>query len=316
MPTNEAIAPERFTTRNLPGSDQFAAWRDLYAGSFDLRLHDGSAKAPHYPANHTAWDLNGLRITRACMPDGLTRQWRHFSRPPSDHWLLVVVPPAAGAPPASEPRHIGFRSLTRSFEGLGSDGEVVTLFLPRDQFREAANSFDQAPEKIPQSGIGSIVADFLISLEGSLATFPHQRVSNLTAAIKALVSALVAPAPDNLAMAEGPLASALVQRASRLTQANLGSAGFGPNELARLLCVSRSRLYRAFESYGGVLKFIQECRLKEAHRRLDEAKQPMTINTLAVELGFADHSTFSRAFRHRFGYSPRDAAGWNRPSPR
>ncbi|MDU0343950.1 helix-turn-helix transcriptional regulator [Bosea rubneri] len=310
------LQPERFTTRDLPGADQFAAWRDFYAGSFDLRLSDGSAKAPHYLADHTAWNLNGLRMTRACMPGGVTRQWRHFSRPPSDHWLLVVVPAVAGAPLASEPRHIGFRSLTRSFEGVGSDGEVVTLFLPRDEFREAANAFDRAPEKITQSGIGSVVADFLLSLDGSLAAFPHQQVSSLAVAVKALVSALVAPVPDNLAVAEAPLASALVQRASRLTQANIGSAGFGPKDLARLMCVSRSRLYRAFESYGGVSTFIQEVRLKEAHRRLDEAKHPMAINSLAVQLGFADHSTFSRAFRHRFGYSPRDAAGWDRPSSR
>ena len=45
----------------------------------------------------------------------------------------------------------------------------------------------------------------------------------------------------------------------------------------------------------------------EARRRLADPVRSASIQIVAAEVGFLDHSTFSRAFRREFGYSPSEA---------
>ena len=71
--------------------------------------------------------------------------------------------------------------------------------------------------------------------------------------------------------------------------------------------MSRSKLYRLFENNGGVAHFINRERLREAHRRLNSDRETLSIHAIGNEVGFVDHSTFSRAFRREFGCSPTEA---------
>jgi AraC-like DNA-binding protein len=71
--------------------------------------------------------------------------------------------------------------------------------------------------------------------------------------------------------------------------------------------VSRSKLYRLFEKHGGIAHFINCERLKEAHRRLSDPLETPSIHVVGNDVGFPDHSTFSRAFRREYGYSPSEA---------
>ena len=87
----------------------------------------------------------------------------------------------------------------------------------------------------------------------------------------------------------------------------MASPEFGPEQLARLMAMSRSKLYRLFESTGGVAHFINRERLREAYRRLSSHRDAPSIHIIGNEVGFVDHSTFSRAFRREFGHSPSEA---------
>ena len=71
--------------------------------------------------------------------------------------------------------------------------------------------------------------------------------------------------------------------------------------------LSRSTLYRLFESVGGVAAYIQRERLRAARDALCSPDNIRPIHAIAEACGFADASVFSRAFRHAFGCSPRDA---------
>jgi AraC-like DNA-binding protein len=82
---------------------------------------------------------------------------------------------------------------------------------------------------------------------------------------------------------------------------------FGPKHLVRLLGISRSKLYRLLDNVGGVASFINRERLKEAHRRLATSGYAVSIQAIGSGVGFRDHSSFSRAFRREFGYSPTEA---------
>jgi len=84
----------------------------------------------------------------------------------------------------------------------------------------------------------------------------------------------------------------------------MNSPDFDPEALRRLVAMSRSKLYRIFEGVGGVARFIQDERLDAARQRLAGIGDRTSIRTLAREVGFLEHSTFSRAFKLRYGSSP------------
>ena len=79
-----------------------------------------------------------------------------------------------------------------------------------------------------------------------------------------------------------------------------------PKRLCRLIGMSRSQLYRLFEPMGGVARYIQAERLREAHRALADPDNARDIHEIAEDLGFFDASAFSRTFRREYGCKPSD----------
>lgn len=72
--------------------------------------------------------------------------------------------------------------------------------------------------------------------------------------------------------------------------------------------VSRSTVYELFRPWGGVKAYIQMRRLEKAMEALQAPLgQEIRIGKLASDLGFSSISVFSRAFRERWGVSPRGA---------
>lgn len=301
------MLPTRFDTFELPLQTQFEAWRDQYRDVFDLTLAD--AAVPQYPAEHTAWSFGGLRLTRASMPSDVIRHWRHWNRPKLDDWMLVVAPNATKGLATDRMPRLTFRSLTRRFESDGSDGEVVSLFLPREQFIKQAKALDSIEPWIPFSGRVALMGDYLLALESRLRLLSVEEMGPVAEATRAIVVACIVPTAENLERARTDLSQMLAKKARRLILQNLHVPGYGPEPLARDLGMSRSALYRAFQPIGGVAAIILQERLDAAHRRLVEASRRESVGEIALSLGFSDHSGFSRAFKKRFGYTPKSALG-------
>ncbi len=88
----------------------------------------------------------------------------------------------------------------------------------------------------------------------------------------------------------------------------LGSAALDAETLCAQFGLSRATLYRQFTSEGGVQRFIRERRLLRAMKmltRTGSAGRPR-ISAVAYAIGFSDEKTFSRAFKRRFGFLPRE----------
>ncbi|KKB82828.1 hypothetical protein VW29_14820 [Devosia limi DSM 17137] len=76
--------------------------------------------------------------------------------------------------------------------------------------------------------------------------------------------------------------------------------------LQKQLRVSRATLYELFVPNGGVQAYIRERRLQRCYEILRSNHRPNdTIGTVAFSLGFRSEAHFSRAFKDRFGLSPR-----------
>jgi AraC-like DNA-binding protein len=70
--------------------------------------------------------------------------------------------------------------------------------------------------------------------------------------------------------------------------------------------VSERYVYALFEDSGTSFhSFVAEERLKRAVAMLRDPACALKISDIALETGFGDLSTFNRAFRRRFGDTPR-----------
>jgi AraC-like DNA-binding protein len=312
------ISPFHFTTKDLSKADQFEAWRDFMSSAIAMDLRGPTNQG--FEAEQTVWDLGSFALTRAELPsDGPIRTWQHLRKDPLDHWCLVLVtgPSAPSGVPTTTPGELYFRSLAQSFEGAAMDSKVLTLFVPRDLFGEQASRLDQVPVEVPAAGIGSLLADYFVSLHQRLPSILVAELPNLVEVTRTMIAACLAPTADRLVAAQDSINATLLERARKTIRQNLRSPMFGPDQLCRALGVSRSRLYRLFENSGGVARYIHRQRLRAAHVALTDADTSGRILQVAEGFGFSDASGFSRAFKQEFGYSPthaRAGAAFGRPA--
>lgn len=155
---------------------------------------------------------------------------------------------------------------------------------------------------------GSTLAPFLAAQFSQLwkrnATLASADVARLTPSLLALARAALG---GDEARDDEPLDSGRFAAACRFIHDHLGDDDLSPARIAAAIGCSRATLYRLFaERELPIAGYVRELRLKGAMTVL--ASRPGTsISAVAVHFGFNDLSTFSQAFRRRFGISPRDA---------
>jgi AraC-like DNA-binding protein len=96
---------------------------------------------------------------------------------------------------------------------------------------------------------------------------------------------------------------AVRQRAEALIEQHLNHPAFDVQELARLLGLSRSALYRLFEP-GGVAAFIRDRRLQRLCAALANPADHRRAAEKAYACGFVDQAQVIRAFRRAYGMTP------------
>jgi AraC-like DNA-binding protein len=99
----------------------------------------------------------------------------------------------------------------------------------------------------------------------------------------------------------------VLNRAHRLARARMSDPDFGPNDLAFALGVSRSKLFRSFETQGGVQRWLLGERLTASLQAIVRSAGTSKISAIAHQHGFRSEAHFSRAFRNRYGMSPSSA---------
>lgn len=83
---------------------------------------------------------------------------------------------------------------------------------------------------------------------------------------------------------------------------------YSVESLASDMCTSHVTLYRKVKSLSGKtpLDLLTEFRLNRAHQMLSEGKTD--LQDVAFKTGFPDYTYFSRKFKARFGYPPKDVS--------
>lgn len=94
--------------------------------------------------------------------------------------------------------------------------------------------------------------------------------------------------------------------AARLIELHLADGAYGPDALAHDLAMSRRSLFASFAQLGTTpAGFIRHIRLQRARAAVLHSRSTKTsLTEIALAHGFADSSTFSRAFKLAFGMAP------------
>jgi len=101
------------------------------------------------------------------------------------------------------------------------------------------------------------------------------------------------------------LGEAQFASACRLIEARCDDAGLTAEAVARAIGCSRASLYRLFDQRGlSVAEHVRAVRLNHGRALLRDPR--LGIGDIALRCGYDDLSAFGKAFRRRFGMTPRD----------
>lgn len=96
-----------------------------------------------------------------------------------------------------------------------------------------------------------------------------------------------------------------ITEAQRVVLEQLDNTEFSVDDLARALITSKRQLYRFMQLHTGLtpLKFINEIRLQEARRMLEQGLCS-TVKEVSYSIGFMSTRHFSKTYSNRFGKKP------------
>ncbi len=96
-----------------------------------------------------------------------------------------------------------------------------------------------------------------------------------------------------------------IDRAKEVVLEHLDNTEFSVDDLARALITSKRQLYRFMRLHTGLtpLKFINEIRLQEARRMLEQGLCS-TVKEVSYSIGFMSTRHFSKTYSTRFGKKP------------
>lgn len=194
---------------------------------------------------------------------------------------------------------------------LLSDGGVAgeffriphaALALPHNMIRQVC-----AVTLSPGHPLTTLTHDFLRRLAADPALFSAPNAEAVAHPSIELVRAVIATHLQSKEVAASPLAATLQLRILDYARTHLHDPELCAEQIAAAHYISVRYLYRVLAESGiSLADWIRTHRLEACRQTLFKAPDTTTIATIARRYGFVDMSSFSRAFRAEYGFSPRE----------
>jgi AraC-like DNA-binding protein len=309
-----AIPMVHFDTNDLPPENRFTAWRSA------VHTHRAwlpeAADESRFTAVVDAWTLGEIVLACSRLPAICLARTPEMARGDGGDWIVlafqlsgttVFTLDAGETVRRIGPGEIIVFDMTRDFKSETSEHEVITCSVSRRAIRQAAAEIPPHHGVLIDGGWGRLLADYLLSLVRQL---PEMTVDDALGLSRTFVQMLTESlrATGEAADASFGRATADIRRlAETYIESNLTSAKLKPLAICKALGISKANLYRAFANAGGVTSYIRKRRLEAVHVLLNDPRESRPISGIAYQYGFASDAHFSRVFRQKFGFSPRDA---------
>ncbi len=302
----EPATPIVFSTENINPKEQFESWRETFGSLHDVEVEADRRQA--FSASGQHWMLGPILFGVYETPARrIIRSSKRCAQDDIDHWYFRVsrvgriVSRSGDDIIEAGPGELNFSTFGRPYEEDQVAGEWIAAMIPRGSLPLLSSS-PPAPGVL-RGAPARLLADFLLSLAERLKEASKADLPSIAEATRGMIAACVRPTEVPQQMEQ----VFLRERIDRIIFGNIASARLDANRLCELSCISRSSLYRVFESRGGVARHLHRLRLKLVHRDLtDPALANQPIARLAELRGLHNASSFNRAFRREFGCTPGD----------
>jgi len=212
----------------------------------------------------------------------------------------------------SRPGNVRFMDTSREMRTTltGADGfEMINLVVPRGRMPARLRGLDLHGLTLDADTAGvRMLHRHVLGLFDGADSMNTVEANAALEAVFALVEGALKDAPE--LRAGQTQAARLTARgaAKAYIDASLADGRLDPGDIAAAVGVSRSVLYRIFDSYGGVAAYVLTRRLDLAFEALVRRRGGApSIGEIGRAHGFGSDAHFSRAFKARFGMSPREA---------
>ncbi|WP_213958714.1 helix-turn-helix domain-containing protein [Variovorax sp. dw_954] len=292
--------------------DQLARWRDCVGPALDVSV-DADRMPRDWSTRTTGWNLGGVMVVRGHYdPQTLTRRASSVVGDKLDHYVLHLnqSPHAMHLDANGRRISVGPRQLLVSDfaqpRSVSCEGDVLSVFIPRASLDALMPRQLDLHGVVPTGACSTILASHLQSLSTLLPRITRKEAPDAMVATLQLLAASLAPTIDMLGLARPAVEGTLMRQIRQYMEDHLGEEDLGADSICGHFRISRSTLYRLFEAEGGVLNYLQDRRLVRIHGLLASPTQRSYLGRIAADNGFKSATHFSRAFRAKFGYSPRE----------
>ena len=312
---NKTAPIQQIKASLLTPVENFEHWRDGLASLFEALPPDFEADS--FRADLTTYNLGSFLLgLSSASPQMFRRDRQLASAVGIDHLVVQLYVSgecefeADGLAARGKTGDVVCFDMSRQMRSRTSPLETVSIVIPRELLRLAPRTLDTLHGAVldGDTTFGTLLREHLISM-ARVAPRINANESRLAAEVTAtLVSASLSAAVSGRGPVGDDLVGGSLQAIQSYIERNLNNPALSPEMLMRHFGLSRSALYRTFEALGGVAEYIRGRRLDRAFLRLNSAGTGRgSVSKLAFACGFSNETAFSRAFRQRFGMSPRDA---------
>lgn len=314
---SETMLHHRWTTDTVAAADRFAYWREAVCSTVVGAGPEGSASG-EFAAEISAVRRDGRGFALfAASPHAIVRTRRHIGRA-AEAPFLVSLQLAGESHYATETGddifaagEIAIVDTARPFRvAFPARVSRVIAILPRGLVAARAPWLDA--RTVTKLGACPPCSDLLPAYLGTVARHAADLDPAAAARLIDHIADLLAfaTAPQIVARADAAGGSARAWRRQATIAAlmrHIGDPALTPQRAAAVAGVSLRGLHRCFEEEGVSFgRWLLERRLDTARHALgDPGLRHRSISDIAFASGFSDLSHFSRAFKARFGASPR-----------
>ncbi|NJR20244.1 MAG: helix-turn-helix domain-containing protein [Hyphomonadaceae bacterium] len=252
-----------------------------------------------------------------------TTSAQRFNRTPQtilaggiDHYFLLSCRSGGysgvcdGLPVSFGPGDTCLFNLSSPADVSAPDCDTLVLVLPRSLLAPLLAVPDVRGGIVLRGDtpMGRILFGSLAGIFDNCNTIPVGDAMRLARMTASLVAACYGPAEvpeDNLAERFRGVSLLAMKR---YVDAHLGHPDLGVEHLTHVFGMSRASIYRIFAPLGGVAEFITRRRMRQALYDLSSADdETRQVSSVAYALGYANRTSFTRAFKAHFGISPSEA---------
>lgn len=198
-----------------------------------------------------------------------------------------------------------FHDPTRPSIHASTASLTYSLLIPRELASTWLTTLEDLHGLVVGGDLARSVLDLAVTAWGLLPSLDAAGARRIERALLELLAAgfeAARPAAPSRLTPEELLKARVVEAIDQRLDLNSVTGA----ELCRVLQISPDQLAAAFRGDGGVKAWLLYRRLESAKAALTDFARAEPIGNIAHRLGFSDAAHLSRAFRQRYGLTPRD----------